>query len=126
MKKPVVFLKLGGALITNKEIPNSLRSDVLARLSGEIARAWKEKELLLVIGNGAGSFAHVPAHKYKTMDGFTREDSKIGMAVTQDSAATLNRLVVHTLIDQGIPVVTVAPSSSLVTKGREAAASFTD
>lgn len=118
--KEVVLVKLGGAVITNKEIPNQLRREVLYRLVKEIAQAQKEKNLCLVIGNGAGSFAHVPASRYETIKGFISDESKIGMAITQDSAARCNRLVVKACLEQELPAVTLAPSNSLVTNQRQA------
>lgn len=121
---PLTLIKLGGAVITNKEIPESVRDEVLQRLVREIASAWKEMQGRLIVGNGAGSFAHVPAGRYKTIDGFMHDESRIGMAITQDAAARLNRIVVHALIDQGIPAVTVAPSSTFVTSRKQMDAWF--
>ncbi len=127
MHKHITLLKLGGALITNKEVPNQLRPDVLRRLAQEIARAMHDNpDLRLVIGNGVGSYAHVPAARYKTMDGFIHEDSKIGMAITQDSAAQINREVVAALIAEELPAVSVSPSNCLVTANKKAATYFTD
>lgn len=124
--KSVTLLKLGGAVITNKEIPNQLRADVLQRLIAEIAQAKKEKEICLVLGNGVGSFAHVPAAHYHTMDGFISEESRIGMAITQDSAARINREVVKLCLEHDLPAVTLAPSNSLVTDNRKPSSYFTD
>lgn len=121
MKKKVVFIKLGGAIITNKEMPMQLRPDVLHRLVKEIARARTEDpNRLIVVGHGQGSFGHVPAVKYKTMQGFIHDDSRFGMAIVQDSAAQLNRLVVHAFLEEGIPALSLYPSNSLVTNDRKA------
>ncbi len=122
--KHITLVKLGGAVITNKDIPESLRSDVLTRLVEEIAGAKKEKDFLLVLGNGAGSFAHVPAARYKTMDGFIHEESRMGMAITQDAAARLNRLVIAECLKHELPALTLAPSNSLVTNKKHADVSF--
>lgn len=120
MQKSVVLIKLGGAIITNKEMPMQLRPDVLNRLVKEIAKARRDRpDTLFVVGHGQGSFGHVPAGKYKTMQGFIHEDSRFGMAIVQDSAAQLNRLVVHAFLEEGIPAVSMYPSNSLVTKGRQ-------
>lgn len=126
MSKPITLLKLGGAVITNKEIPESVREDVLARLVTEIATAWNERTSHLILGNGAGSFAHVPASRFKTIDGFIHEESRIGMAITQDAAARLNRIVVHALIDRGVPAVSVAPSSTILTDKKQAKSWYSD
>jgi len=125
-KSSLTFIKLGGAVITNKEIPNQMREEVLFRLVQEIGRARKQTNQTFIVGNGAGSFAHVPAAHYKTMDGFINSESKMGMAITQDSAARGNREVVKAFLIEEMPAVTVAPSNSIVTKNRAADSSFID
>lgn len=121
MKKKVTLIKLGGSIITNKEIPMTLRQGVLKRLVREIALA-KEKspDELFIIGHGQGSFAHVPATKYKTMDGFINDESVLGMAIVQDSAASLNRLVVHEFLKNEVPAVSFYASNTISTNKRQA------
>lgn len=127
MHKPVTLIKLGGSVITNKEIPMQLRASVLNRLVDEIKLAVsKRPDELLVVGHGQGSFAHVPAVKYQTMNGFIDQESRLGMAIVQDSAAQLNRLVVHAFLNAGLPAVTLSPANSLVTAARKADSFFTD
>lgn len=124
-KKNVTLIKLGGSIITNKDIPMSLRRSVLVDLIRQIARARRENPSeLYVIGHGQGSFAHMPASKYQTMQGFVNEESVLGMAIVQDSAAQLNRHVVYECIRQEIPAVTFAPSNTLITAGRKPAEAF--
>ncbi len=123
MLKNLTLIKLGGSVITDKEIPMSLRKNILTRLVGEIARAKQENpDQLLVVGHGQGSFAHVPASKYQTMAGFINEESLLGMAIVQDSAATLNRLVVHEFLKHNLPAVSFYASNTIVTKKRKKAA----
>ncbi|MFA6814401.1 MAG: isopentenyl phosphate kinase [Patescibacteria group bacterium] len=120
MKKNLTLIKLGGSIITDKEIPMSLRKATLRRLIGEIASAKQEKpEQMLIVGHGQGSFAHVPASKYQTMDGFINEESVLGMAIVQDSAATLNRLVVHEFIKHELAAVSFYASNTIVTNKRK-------
>jgi isopentenyl phosphate kinase len=127
MKKELTFIKLGGSVITNKDIPMSLRADVLTRLVDEIAKAYQENhDEMFVIGHGQGSFAHVPAQEYKTMEGFVSENSRFGMAVVQDNAAQLNRIVVHEFIRRHLPAVSLYPSNTIVTKKRNAHSFCTD
>lgn len=68
----------------------------------------------LIIGHGSGSFAHVPAHKYKVHQGIINSKSLIGASITQDAAARLNRIVVSVLIKQGINAVSFPPSGGAV------------
>jgi len=127
MTKPVTLIKLGGSIITNKEIPMQLRENVLKRLVAEIkAAAENNPHELLVVGHGQGSFAHVPATQYQTINGFRDEESRLGMAIVQDSAAQLNRLVVHAFLEAGLPAVTLAPANSLITQNRLPSAFFTE
>lgn len=103
-------------MITNKEVPMMVRQHVLERLAREITRARSGSDDLYVIGHGQGSFAHAPALRYKTMDGFIRKDSVVGMAITQDSAAQLNRIVVKAFLAEQQPAVSFLFSNSLVTR----------
>lgn len=127
MQKKVILIKLGGSVITNKEVPMKLRGDVLGRLVREIAQARQDRpDTLFIVGHGSGSFGHVPAAHYGTMDGFKDPDSRLGMAVVQDKAAQLNRLVVKAFLEVGLPAVTLAPSNSFVTNQRKMQSSFLD
>lgn len=120
MKTPLTLIKLGGSVITNKEVPMTVQPEVLSRLVKEIARYRKETGHPIIIGHGQGSFGHAPALRYKTMDGFIHKESQIGMAITQDTAAQLNRIVVHELINQHIPAVSFMFSNTLITKNKKA------
>ena len=123
----VILIKLGGSVITNKDIPMSLRRGTLKRLVAEIARAKSERpETLFILGHGQGSFGHVPAAQYKTMQGFVNSESLMGMAIVQDIAAGLNRIVVRTLIEHGIPAVSLYASNSLVTRYKAPVSSYPD
>ena len=126
MKKPLIFIKLGGSVITNKEVPESVRYDVLDRIISEVAQARKEKNLTIILGNGAGSFAHMHASQYRTMEGFISPQSRLGMAITQDSAARLNRIVVAMCLKHGMPALTLAPSNTIVTNKKQPASSCLD
>lgn len=122
MSKNVTLIKLGGAIITDKEHAMTLRHDILGRLVSEISRARQtHPDDLIIVSHGQGSFAHYPATQYQTMKGFIHDQSRIGMAKTQDVAAQLNRIVVSEFIKQDIPAVTLAPSNTVLTSKRKAA-----
>jgi isopentenyl phosphate kinase len=124
-KKPITLIKLGGSVITNKDIPMSMKNGFLASLAKQVMRAMEENpDEQFVVGHGSGSFAHVPASKYKTIDGFIDEESVLGMAIVQDAAAQLNRKVVYEFIKNDVPAVTFAPSNTLVTNDRQERANF--
>lgn len=124
--KSVILIKLGGAVITDKSIPNTVRLDVLRRLIKEVKQAQNSLTNTIVLSHGAGSFAHVPAAQYDTINGFKDDQSRMGMAIVQDSAAQLNRIVIGECLKQGIPAVSLAPSNSLVTENKQAQSYFSD
>ncbi|MDE0077538.1 MAG: isopentenyl phosphate kinase [Caldilineaceae bacterium] len=111
---PLIYLKLGGSLITQKDKPETARLDVLARLTGEIARAREALPgLQLVLGHGSGSFGHVSAQRHGTRDGVHSEAGWYGFACTADAAARLNRIVAAHLLQAELPAWTVQPSAAL-------------
>jgi isopentenyl phosphate kinase len=109
----LVFLKLGGSLLTDKTRPRALRGDVLQRLAAEIAAALAETPgLRLVIGHGSGSFGHVTARQHGTRDGVRSPAEWRGYAEVARVAAELNHLVVDALWEAGVPALRIQPSAS--------------
>lgn len=118
--KEITFIKLGGSVITNKEVPMMVRTEVLNQLALEISQAHKKTGDIYVVGHGQGSFAHAPAMRYRTKEGFVSKDSKIGMAITQDSAAQLNRIVIRAFLSHDLPALSYYASNTLVTQNKQA------
>jgi isopentenyl phosphate kinase len=116
----VVFLKLGGSLLTDKTGVEAVREEVLARLAGEIAAARAAKpDLKLLLGHGSGSFGHVAANKHGTRHGVRNNAGWHGFAEVSDAAARLNEMVRGSLMAAGVSAVTLQPSASAVCeKGR--------
>lgn len=116
--KKLILIKIGGGVITDKSVHYGLREDVLSRLAKEIGEARKElKDTDLIIGNGAGSFAHFSAHKYRTTEGFINEDSPIGMGWVRHDAVKLNQIVFEQLLTANVPVFSFSPSSLMSVSG---------
>ena len=110
----LVFLKLGGSLITDKSAARTPRPEVLSRLAQEIAGARQANPALrLLLGHGSGSFGHVPARQYGTRQGVRSPGQWRGFAEVWREANALNRLVVDALYAAGIPVVAFPPSASV-------------
>jgi isopentenyl phosphate kinase len=66
----LTFVKLGGSLITDKRAESSFRAETAARIASEIQSALtQDNSLRLLIGHGSGSFGHVAAKRYGTMQG---------------------------------------------------------
>lgn len=112
--EPVVFLKLGGSLITDKERPDTARPEVIRRLAEEIARVQRGPGARrLVLGHGSGSFGHAAAARLGVARGIDRR-RPAAVSRVQERAATLHRMVTAALRDAGLAPFTVAPSANLI------------
>lgn len=109
----LVFCKLGGSVITDKAQPETARREVIARLTGELARSRAARsDLSLVLGHGSGSFGHVAAHRYRTKQGVHTAADWHGFAQVAAAAARLNRIVTDAFLEVGVPVWATQPSAS--------------
>lgn len=123
----LIFIKLGGSVVTDKSKPFTAREGVVDRLAREIKDARKKYSGELIIGHGAGSFAHVPAAKYKTKEGLSsRKDSLIGASITEEAARRLNGIVLKSFISQKLPVFPFSPASFLISDTKEYSKSYFD
>jgi len=134
----LIFLKLGGSLITDKERPRTPRLDRLKDLCGQIASVLaRDPNLHLLIGHGSGSFGHVPAKKYGTRNGLPTPPSPLtplpeeegnsrpywrGFTEVWHEAAALTHFVMNALREANIPAMAMAPSGSVIARDGEVAA----
>ncbi len=118
----LIFLKLGGSLITDKTRPYTPRLDILANLARQIRAAKQARPgLALVLGHGSGSFGHVAARQYKTREGISPFSTKIekdegywfGFSEVWFQASALNRFVMEALRQAGVPALALAPVSAV-------------
>ncbi len=113
----MIFLKLGGSVITDKTHESAAHEDVIRRLAREVkeAQASVHPTPGLVLGHGSGSFGHFAAHKY----GYAQPGNWSAYAETGASAGRLNRLVTDIFLAQGVPVVSFQPSASALCRDGE-------
>ena len=142
MTNEIIFLKLGGSLITDKDKPYTPRLDKLNELALEIKTVLDSNPgLLLILGHGSGSFGHTAAKKYGTRDGLPaqgvvpaaedggrsneKEDgggSKRywhGFAEVKYQAAELTRHVIEALLKADVPAISIHPSSAMISDNRK-------
>ncbi len=111
--RELLFVKLGGSVITDKARPGTARPEVIARLAKETSSALTARtELRLLLGHGSGSFGHVAAHRYGTRRGVHTPAQWRGFVRVAAAAARLNRLVTETFLAAGVPVWSLQPSAS--------------
>jgi isopentenyl phosphate kinase len=115
--KNLLFLKLGGSLITDKDKAHTARQEVITRLAEEIAAAReKVHDLPLVLGHGSGSFGHFAGKKYGTRQGVSSREEWRGFAEVWQEANALNRIVMDSLAQAGLPAIALPPSASVIAK----------
>lgn len=125
--KPLVLIKLGGSLITDKTKPYTAKPRVMRRLGREIKNALDHnRRLQIIITHGGGSFAHISAKKYDTGNGFKDAHGRLGACITHHDAARINRLVIEQFLAAGLPVASISPSSIFVARQNQLAKKFFD
>ena len=106
----IYILKLGGSLLTDKQKPESIRYDILTRVTQEIINA--NEKLILI--HGGGSFGHPPAKKYKISNGIDKKvvDQILGLSRTHYAMNKFNSIIVKSFLEKHCPVLPIQTSSS--------------
>jgi isopentenyl phosphate kinase len=113
----LIFLKLGGSLITDKTVPYTPRKDKIASLVAEIAQFWLSNvETQLILGHGSGSFGHTAAQTHGTRQGVKSPGQWKGFAEVWYQASVLNRFMMDALNYAGIPSIAFAPVAAVTAK----------
>jgi len=113
--RELIFLKLGGSLITDKSRPLTAREDIIHQLAEEVAAFHSaHPETLLVLGHGSGSFGHIVASRYQTQKGVHSPDEWQGFTEVWAAAHQLNQIVIRRFASLGLPVITFAPSAGII------------
>ncbi len=103
MNKKLVFIKLGGGLISDKTKVNRPRLADIEMLAKEIKAIFeKNKDLALLIFTGAGGFGHPVAQKYKN-------NLQKGLGEIKKAVKTINKIVVSLLVKTGVKAISVEP-----------------
>lgn len=108
-KPPLVLVKLGGSLITDKKKPEAARRGMIERLAREVAAARAGGAEQILLGHGSGSFGHAAALAHG-------KSTARGASLTQDAAARLHRLVITALLAAGEAPFSLAPSGFMSTR----------
>jgi len=116
-KKAIILLKLGGSLLTDKNVPFSIRDDVVKSAIQQIIAA-NEK---IIIIHGGGSFGHPLAKKYDITKGFDPSipDQILGLAETHQSMNKFNSYLVNLFLEKKYPVLTIQSSSIFIKNSRD-------
>ena len=124
--KKLILIKLGGSIITDKSKEYVVRKENITRLAKEIDSALKKTGVKIIVGHGAGSFAHTPASIYQTKEGLINKKSLFGMSVTEEAARWLNDIVIKEFVSQKLPVFPFSPASFLISDTKVYTKSYID
>lgn len=112
-----ILIKLGGSLITDKTEARSFRSERVSRIVKQVVELRDLiPDVRIVIGHGSGSFGHVEARKYNTVEGVNTAEERHGLGQVGAVAAELSLLVQNEFLAAGLPTLRFQPSSTLVAR----------
>lgn len=110
----LLFLKLGGSIITNKDQTNTPDIERIETIARGINQALdQDPSLSLLIGHGSGSFGHHAAKKYDTRKGVFSQESWSGFTEVALRARELNQIVMEQFNKCGINGVSISPFSGI-------------
>jgi isopentenyl phosphate kinase len=108
------FVKLGGSLITDKRRQATPRLSLLRQLAQELGGVLRSSpSSRFLFGHGSGSFGHWEASQYGTRHGVATPDGWYGFARVSTAALELNRLVVKSFVEAGVPMISLQPAASV-------------
>lgn len=116
--KNIVMLKLGGAILTHKTKPCSVRMDMLNMLIKPICEYLNDHPGSLILGNGGGSFGHYYSERYMLSNGYYNKEGQLGMCKGKNSNARLHTLLVEKLTNYGVPACSVPIDGIFFNKGK--------
>ncbi|MDY6873823.1 MAG: isopentenyl phosphate kinase [Chloroflexota bacterium] len=112
----LIFIKLGGSLITDKNKPMTARKGVIRRLTQELAEFRQaQPERRILVGHGSGSFGHTVASRYNTQNGVRTDEEWLGFAEVWAAARQLNQIVMSSFAEAGLPTISFPPSAGMIT-----------
>ena len=125
--RELIFLKLGGSLITDKTQPLTPHPEIIQLIAREVKEALQENpNLQLLIGHGSGSFGHAIADQFQTQEGGWDQIYWQGFSEVWRAARELNQLVVESFHREGLPLVAFPPSASVIAENKELVSWDTD
>ncbi len=121
----LIFIKLGGSLITSKDeaykANTALLTSLLEQIRGFLIQFPKKRVLL---GHGSGSFGHVAGKKYGTRDGVFDPAGWQGYHSVWQKARELHNIVLASALNltPPLPVISFPPSASVSATNRQVSA----
>ncbi len=105
--KSILLIKLGGSVITDKNIQYKAKIEAIRRLAQEL----KKSKNPVILAHGSGSFGHPSAVKFGGKKGYK---SRQGIAKVARDAMEINRIVMDILVEQDLPAISFRPMSIIL------------
>jgi isopentenyl phosphate kinase len=116
--KDLVIVKLGGSLITNKDIPQSPNIRNMKLVSKEISKVISiDKTLRLILIHGGGSYGHYFANKFGIGTARRSNVPSEGLALTAAAMIKLHSIILEELNSAGVFCGTLFPIEILSRNG---------
>ena len=120
MNEKLLFLKLGGSLITDKSQPETARTKVITNLLLDLKTYLNQRnEVRVLLGHGSGSFGHYAGAKYNTGAGVFTDAQWQGFVEVWRSARALNQIVLEIAKSIRLPLLSFPPSAGLLASGKQ-------
>ncbi len=120
MNSQLIFLKLGGSLITDKAKAETALPDLIFTLLSDLKQFVLENpDQKVLLGHGSGSFGHHAAAKYRTRDGVSNQEEWHGFVEVWHSARKLNQIVLETGRQAGLDLIAFPPSASILLENKK-------
>jgi len=119
MKNELIFLKLGGSLITDKSTANKALPGIICGIAVELKKIMTQRpEIKWLIGHGSGSFGHHAASKFNTQDGVLTELEWDGFHQVWQAARNLHEIVMDEFVKAEMPVMSFPPSAGIIAENK--------
>jgi len=108
---------LGGSLLTDKNVPFSIRKDVVNSAVQQIIDA--NEKLILI--HGGGSFGHPLAKKYSISKGLDTsiQNQILGLAETHQAMNKFNSYLINLFLERNYPALSIQASSTFFKDSQE-------
>jgi isopentenyl phosphate kinase len=115
-----VVVKLGGSLITNKDVPLSANLKNIRLVARELSRAQSLKpNLRIFLIHGGGSFGHYFAKEFSLGTELSKKYPAEGLAKTSAAMMRLHSIILEELSGAGVYCTTVLPLEIFSEKSRQ-------
>jgi isopentenyl phosphate kinase len=121
MEKPLIVVKLGGSVLTDKKRIFTPRLREIRRAAKQVSALAKRYSVALV--HGAGSFGHIPVKKWGLESGFKNRTQLRGLVATKARLLEWELIFDSVFLKNQVPLVPLPASDFVVARnGRISAA----